>query len=499
MTSNEPLILDDISHPPSSPELVRAFGIGDLPTEILTLIFSTIHSSSRALSSPTTRTASDAVLRLSHVSSTWRETCISVSSLWSHIRIIRGSSNEAKLIELYLERSSPSLLTIDFFDDLADVGSYSAESTRMIRTLFTSCGRWKEASFSAKAQSLEVLMQTLLSRDTNVPPSHPDPSRQFHFPFLEKLAFVHPLESQNRPFFDIFQSSSTPKLRALVIPHYTTFLPFAFTQIYSLQLLKTNLVLLPPICTQLLELTVGQTYGESNESIPSHAVATLELPRVETLTVEYSGPGRLWSMLTLPSLRNLTLKTITFMPLEYVAILNMLRRAGCGLSMRRLILAGVNLRDADVESMLGLMPQLQEFVLKETLTRILTPRLLTALTLSKMEYLTVEDAYSELGLQSTISVVPNLTRIELHMQHSPLKGRLDLLYRMLLSRSSIARSTNNHSMPGLLEEIHLCFMLDQDELSTQVLPVELQNWVNRLRETSASQIQSSMQWKRRKI
>ncbi|KAJ3986875.1 hypothetical protein F5890DRAFT_928038 [Lentinula detonsa] len=378
--------LDEISRLQLDERLkIRACGIGNLPTEILALIFSTVHSQS-LLSSTTKFTTSDAVLRLSHVNSIWRETCISFSRLWSHIHIIRASSNEAERIQLFLERSGTSSLIIDFYAP-EGVDLYHPETIGMIQKLFDACGRWKEVSFSAEAQSLEQVAM-ILSGDNNLPQL----AQRFNFPLLEKLAFIQPLESQNRPFLDIFQQKSTPKLRILVIPSYTTFLPFAFDQITSLQLLKTNSVLLPRICTQLVELGIGQTFGESNELIPPLSAAAFELPKVETLTVSLSGSGRLWNMLTLPSLRNFILEAITFMPLEYIAVLNMLRRSGCGPSLRRLDLAGMDAQAVDVESMLGLMPQLEELVLKETLMRqqkILTPRLLTTLRLPNSQYLSV--------------------------------------------------------------------------------------------------------------
>ncbi|KAJ3747437.1 hypothetical protein DFH05DRAFT_1457799 [Lentinula detonsa] len=271
--------LDEISRLQLDERLkIRACGIGNLPTEILALIFSMVHSQS-LLSSTTKFTTSDAVLRLSHVNSSWRETCISFSRLWSHIHIIRASSNEAERIQLFLERSGTSSLIIDFYAP-EGVDLYHPETIGMIQKLFDACGRWKEASFSAEAQSLEQVAM-ILSGDNNLPQL----AQRFNFPLLEKLAFIHPLESQNRPFLDIFQQKSTPKLRILVIPSYTTFLPFAFDQITSLQLLKTNSALLPRICTQLVELEIGQTFGESNELIPPLSAAAFELPKVETLTI----------------------------------------------------------------------------------------------------------------------------------------------------------------------------------------------------------------------
>ncbi|KAJ3810102.1 hypothetical protein EV368DRAFT_81045 [Lentinula lateritia] len=481
---------------------IRTCGIGDLPVEILGHIFSMIHSQTIS-SSMTKFTTSDTVLRLSHVHPLWRETCISVSSLWSHIHIIRASSDEVKRTEMFLKRSGTSLLTIEFHAR-ANTIPYTPEANRMIQKLFAACERWKEASFSVQARSIEQVMIALFGENGTA-----QLEKKFHFPFLETFSFTSRLESQNRRFFDMFQQQSTPRLHNLVIPNYTTFLPFAFGQITDLTLSKMNKDFpdLSVLCPHLVRLKIGQTFGESNEPTPVHAATTFELPKLETMIVSCSGPGRLWGMLTLPSLRNLALEAITFMPLEHVAILNMLRRSGCAMGLRRLTLAYMDITDVDVMSMLSLMPQLEEFVLHETLVRqqkILTPKLLMVLKLPNTDQDLATNASAFVSPAVTRAhFIPNLAYIELQVYYFPSFG-LDLLFDMLSSRAVISSKDHSSSYStkqatGTLEQIVLCFVLDEVNPPFQI-PLELENMVNRLRLVSASHIQSIVQcgqeWKK---
>ncbi|KAJ3894223.1 hypothetical protein GG344DRAFT_63108 [Lentinula edodes] len=507
MSSSEILPLEGVSRVPldleESPN-IRTCGIGDLPVEILGHIFSMIHSQTIS-SSMTNFTTSDTVLRLSHVHPLWRETCISVSSLWSHIHIIRASSDEVKRTEMFLERSGTSLLTIEF-RARANTIPYTPEANRMIQKLFAACERWKGASFSVQAQSIEQIMIALFGENKT-----PQLEQKFYFPFLETLSFTSRPESQNRRFFDIFQQKSTPRLHNLVIPNYTTFLPFAFGQITDLTLSKMNKDFpdLSVLCPHLVRLKIGQTFGESNEPTPVHAATTFELPTLETMIVSCSGPGRLWSTLTLPSLRNLVLEAITFMPLEHVAILNMLRRSGCGLGLRRLTLAYMDITDVDVISMLSLMPQLEEFVLHETLIRqqkILTPRLLMVLKLPNTNQdlaTTVNDSTFVSPAVTRAHFIPNLAYIELQVYYFPTFG-LDLLFDMLSSRAVISNGDHSSSYStrqasGTLKQIVLCFVLDEVKPPFQI-PLELENMVKRLRLVGTSHIQSivqcGQQWKK---
>ncbi|KAJ4482296.1 hypothetical protein J3R30DRAFT_3699726 [Lentinula aciculospora] len=457
--------------------------IGDLPVEILGLIFLQVHS--RTLSSSTTKfTTSDVVVTLSLVSSLWRETCISISSLWSHIHIVKTSSNEVERLQMFLERSGSCPLTIEFHAG-ADAVPYTADAGRMIWKLFGASARWKKALFSVQAPFLEVIAMVLSGESGSL-----QLAQRFEFPLLEKLSFTRHLDNQSRHFVNIFQPKVTPRLHILVIPSYTALLPFAFGQITSLNLFKTNKALpdLSVLCPQLVTLKIGQTFGDPNEATPPHA---FELLKVETLTVSCSGPGRLWSMLTLPSLRNLTLEAITFMRLEYVAFINMLRRSGCGQSLRKLTLSGMDMRDVEVQSMFDLMPQLRELVVRETLTRqgkTLTASLLTALKSTSRDLAIIYPFAPSIN-----HLIPDLAYIELHIDYNP-NFRLDILFDMLSARAIISNDSSS-----ALRWIHLCFILDQNSPPSRV-PLELEGMVNKLRLVSTSHIHSTVQcgqeWRR---
>ncbi|KAE9407318.1 hypothetical protein BT96DRAFT_986620 [Gymnopus androsaceus JB14] len=443
---------------------IQSCGVLDLPAEILATIFSIVHS--LALSSPATQfTTSDTVIALSQVNSFWRETCLSFPALWTYIHIICDSIDEAKRAQIFLERSGTLPLTIDIRAEIGlVVAPMRQETIHMIQKLFAECERWKEASFSIHSRSLEHIAWVF--RD--------EPRERFRFSMLEKLLFSRTIERRygTGRLFQIFQSQCTPRLHTLAIaPGYHVSLPFAFGQITSLTLCEIKSSTMIPsnfstLCHQLEKLQITRTAG-GHEQMQTSTTAHV-LTRLKSLTVRGSGSGRLWGLLTLPSLQNLELATIesTF-PLEHEAVLNMLRRSDCGHSIRRMSLVGVDVKDAHVESMLDLVPSLQELVLHETVStqkKVLTKRFLAALKAptspSKPGNNPTESPLTETpnGSPSQIHLIPRLTHIELHIYYFP-DFRLDILSEILLSRittgttriqaySTLFSPFPNHSLPS---------------------------------------------------
>ncbi|KAF5371282.1 hypothetical protein D9758_004179 [Tetrapyrgos nigripes] len=386
--------------------------IRQLPVEILEIFFSHYCSGSPSLIVGSRGIENIGPLVLSSVCKLWRDTSLNRTSLWSRIDVNLAAIKKQRiteLIRLYLERSSPSPLTLNI-SWVVDTNSerrrrgrttkQQGQLTLSLLSILETASRWQSVSFGFTSGLI-----------WNVIPKKHDSVR---FDALRDLDLLESSFTSDGDFVDFFLS--TPSLQSLKLSEFCLKYPFPFSQLKALTILDPFAVGSRDIChvftacPALEELVLEPTYIGLDLTIlspfpqithPNLRALTLRMRRCDSLLT-------LVSSLTVPNLKSLTL--MGDIPASQVmddpkwriwkeSLKAMLLRSSCRLENLTMGAAAVK-ADKDLLEILALVPTVTHLILIHF--HFVSNHFLRALTL---------DHSSSTSLDTAI--LPNLTHLDL--------------------------------------------------------------------------------------
>ncbi|KAF5337945.1 hypothetical protein D9758_013129 [Tetrapyrgos nigripes] len=326
-----------------------------LPVELVLYIFSLLCIDSPSLSITTGTYTSQSItkmptLNIARTCSQWRRIALSRPELWSNMVVDLGSMRNwdvRRLVDLYLERSRPALLTLrieatrqyrrfvdyDTDDEEFRQQMLAQESWSLLRVLLDAKPRWERASLYLSLEIyrwIDKRAHDALEEDLPVCMARNLKDLELDWD-IESYRYVNGFLSVH------FGDASA--LRTLRIKSPDASLPLPYEQLAELHLMEYDPVGIPKLaarCPQLKYLEVFEpwysrfhlpAFGSVGQSL---ALSSSTQPHLPFLRMDYSRPKRhtqdflnnLRGMLEQsPQIRNLRLEELMFSDSELIEIL----------------------------------------------------------------------------------------------------------------------------------------------------------------------------------
>jgi len=473
--------------------------IRKVPYDVLHIIFSMCCSDfSGCLSMPKSRGIQSpriiaTTLALSQTCTFWRKIVANVPHLWStmsvNLAVITDDRHDAlNLVELYLERSSSTLLTLDVFAFNRygeHVESLSNWGWPALSLLLAQDYRWKDVSFDLHWYLYTGMDSYIDGLKWNN--NHTRGSLQS----LSVKWYGHPLPGETNDFLQSELFRHTPALHSLSLQSFDPRFSLPFFQLRSVTILHVDdfadIPFLLNTCSHLQSVDIRADCDVSDENVSMLrliGIAKVIVQSLESLKLDFQYAGTaeaVFSTLTLPSLTTFDLQVRTVRSLTCTqSLIDMLNRSSPD-NLRALALsgAGISMPDCTLLDILSMAPQLRHLSLKAGTTHVgmLTDRFFDALRYNSRT--------------PTSIMLPYLTCLKIHfIQEYPSSKRIppDAIFTLVNSRrpSDDSVSVNTDDSYAWLESFDFSASI---HMPSSCVPTEWTVFESRLRALESKGLQ----------